>query len=308
MSFSHLNPLDFNYLDYYSYLERNNIQFKERVIKSLEEELGEICEGMCIGCVGSDARNENWGSKIELLFINLCDDELSFELIFNYILNSKIKEYLADAIEVKNRTTNDLFNSRLLIRGKKESVIWSPYRTIDSLFLFGDFSALEFIKTRFLEYGLSNKELIERMKKRRNSHKKISETGEQRFKGEKLEHYNINEGFCIYDLDSHLWSFKQGPLRYVQYALSYRIISSKLKDLLYEPNTKKRIEFLNSIRIINKDYKDSLIDTYLFFLHQYHISQYEFYVNQRKRIMFNPKLRREIEERLNQLNNYITNI
>jgi hypothetical protein len=134
--------------------------------------------------------------------------------------------------------------------------------------------------------------VLNKIKERIKSYKKICKSGEQASKGEKIKHFDLNEGVAWFnDAVSRNAlgpsSFKQNALRLVQTAANRIIFEGVLDDSLSRaedlvvklpPNTVERLDFFLSEGLTGSGFDTTkmgrLQDNYKYFVWLYHRSEW----------------------------------
>ena len=164
-----------------------------------------------------------------------------------------------------------------------------------------------------VDNGRLGKKIRQHEKDRLKGYSKITNSGNNTMRGDRVTHFDINTGEAIYNLSDDVDgvcanSFKHGPLRLVQTAVVLKIVDiirsndftvESGGDLLSEMETQtvRKIAYLHSMGVsrVSPKVMSDLIDNYRYFLWLFHISEYEYYNNGNTVTDFNTK---ETAERL----------
>lgn len=305
----YINPFERGYLSYNDHLVAFNREFQ----KEISEELSNVFKGfkgtIAIATTGSDARLEK--GPVSLIEIILFDKELSnleevSEKIKSYVSGRKGINLFDQDIEIKNIKKDNLYEFRIR-RGEPDEVRRiSPNRVFDARILFATNEVYPQLIKKFVDELNSHKGIFKNTREKAKAHQRITASGFQKYKGKEITHYDFREGVAFYDIEKNLWSFKQGPLRAVQYALvrdaikkirsgsSYEIIFSLPKNTIEKLS---RIE-VEGITSLSPFQMEDLSSCYKYFLHLYHKSQTNYKKNFTKETEFDSK---EVKERCKSL-------
>lgn len=265
-------------------------------------------EKIALGLVGSDARFENAIHKdlivSPLEFILLGHKENAS--VDNIELSNELKEHSYSKIDRIDLSNDDLFYIK--INGANR--LFSPSRLLDYLHIVGNKDLYDERLENAVNVLLSpkGKKIVSSSRKQVSDYEANMVTGSQTFGPLSLDHYDLDKGEAIYDPKKKLWSFKQGPNRFIQFATTRDILKLVRdgyldKDGLNElpKNIVDKIDFLedNGLYSISKDQINNLADNYMFFLNLYQNSQ-KAYLEGDVKLSFDSK---EVKERINYLAN-----
>lgn len=280
----HLDPFEEDYRNYADHIISFNGVVRELVSEKLSDLFYDVDQGISIVTTGSDARLEKGPvSPIEFILLSnplIDEDELRDRFEASALMNCDILpvERLESKVVGRDELSYVYFGEE-----RNSQRLLSPNRFIDSVQLYGDEDLYSFAKKQFAEEITSEglgRSIFLKIKDKLRDHKKITKTGRQKYHGNTITQFDIEEGVAFYKPEKGYWSFKQGPLRAVQYALvrdgiaSMRsgIDSSEVLDL--PANTVKKLRALQVKGHTNSnDSVNELVDHYRFFLHLYHQSQ-----------------------------------
>jgi hypothetical protein len=285
----YMNPFTCGYEAYFNCLIEFNKNIHDMCSKHIGKEMKGFSKDWSIMTTGSDARLEKGPvSPVELVLYTYGNqnDDVKEKLKDSVSSNSFVSFY-DRCMEIKDVSNNviseSVFNSGL----SNELKICSPNRFLDASFIFGDILYYELAKQSFLreirsDYG---KSILKKIKHRGREHLVATKTGIQKYnKNISLLHFDVDKATSFYDPEARLWSFKQGPLRAVQYAIvkdSLKFIRSENDaDFIFDAprNTVQKLEFLmdENILSLSKGGLSDLLDNYKYFLWLYHKSQWMF--------------------------------
>jgi len=277
----YIDPNNKTYSEYFDSILAFNRNLQKQVEIDLYNKFSKIEDGFVIATTGSDARLEKGPeSLIEIvLYIDQycqCNDVTG---VVNDYLDSKNGLSLFGPIEIKDMAKDEMYYFKL----NDEVILASPNRTLDAKALFGSSYLLNQAKKKLISEFDSKK--FKKIKEKTKDHIKINSSGLQKYNSElEFYHYNLDEGIVNYNPSEKLWSFKQGPIRTVQYAIVRDIMKYSISDydksfmidiLSLPQNT---VEKLNQMEIVGLSAKSNqeindLTDSYKYFLWQYHRSQ-----------------------------------
>lgn len=295
---SHVDPTELTYTEYFDHLLAFNRGVQRKVSGDLERILSRLPDLFVACTTGSDGRLEKGPvSPIEImLFVERGDDGSVEDIIETYASGEGNLALFKDGMDKRDLESGDRLAITRFKTEEGEVEVYSPHRILDANQLFGS----EHIYRRAqrilaAEVGLSEeKTRYQNLRRRTRAICKISESGEQKYKGDIITHYDLDRGVAHYDPENSLLSFKQGPLRAVQYALVRDTIKSlragaSIEDLMrYSKNTVEKINELGveGLTTISSDAVADLTDSYKFFLHQYHRSQQSYRQKGEKAVSF----------------------
>jgi hypothetical protein len=263
---------------------------------------------------GSDARLEKGpGSTIEVVVLGANKPsalEVAAELN-KYIAADENYDLFDQDIEV--RYASDKSSDWFLKRDSEdEKTLVSITRPMDATKLAGDSSLLRNFKGGIVAdvLGANGKSILHSAENRARQHKNILRTGRQVYSGEEIKHYDLERGIATYDPSHKMWSFKQGPLRAVQFALARdiaRSIYSGMDPAAFFEVPVNTVEKLNALEVqglLNRNAQQarSLCDNYKYFLWQYHKAQ----ANYAEGITQNGFDSHEVRERLGEIDSVLS--
>jgi hypothetical protein len=243
-------------------------------------------ENFYLATTGSDSRYEKGlVSPVELVLHS--EERPSDELV------DKITEFVWS--EEKNKAFDQYFDVKVLNDGPVSQVVFggrlsperimvSPNRFLDSNVVY---AATLDLYTQFWKKfsdevkSQEGKSLIETIKSRVKQHRNGTLTGEQHYAGQSLRHFDLEKGVAFYDPLADLHSFKQGPLRLIQYALVRDKLLAIREGVPYETvrdlpaNTVMQLNQAlarDATELTPTEIAD-LADNYKYFMWQYQISQ-----------------------------------
>jgi hypothetical protein len=281
------DPNRFGYREHHTLTAQYGSELR-RVLERVTEVVMEPAEGSryLVHTVGSDARREKGPvSPVELSIYT--DDDTYAEEVVTRVMHFAEKHtdarFLDRNIEWRNVDRVKPADFELLSNEGKKVTLKSPNRIYDAVPLYGDMSLRSKQLELFQEEAMAprGKRVLDHLKRRLRSHLETTLTGEQRYKGEVISHFDPSSGKLWYD-DTTRWGTKQGPLRAVQYALArdkYRMTRDGvdvevIADL--PRNTVEQVDCLDELasRTVSREALSSVQDHYTFFQWLYHRSQY----------------------------------
>ncbi len=315
-----VNPLATDPLVYAKQIELYNEQLHNSFQEGLGEEMNQLCRHCSVITVGSDARYENWASRVEVVLLKGHDcEEGTLSALKDYITSEERAKYFDPVVEVKELSSEKpLYKSFIPRENEEDLVLFSPYRLMEGKTLYGDPEILREAKLLLAEELAigKNRSTIKRIRNHVKAHAKVTETGAQEYGDNVLMHFDLKAGISYYDPELQIWSFKQGPLRLVQYTLA-RDITSILREIAQEiphdeifsndevhqlmflpQNTVSKLQKLQGMVYVVPSVQDmfDIMDSYVFFLKLYHISQSHFISEGESVTEFSES--KEIKERL----------
>jgi len=271
---------------YDKYFERT-VQYNRSRINSIRLYLSrECCDtdlhadcGCTIAITGSDGRLENSRTKMAVMVYtdNFLDFYQEVDSIREMANKCCGKEIFDRVKEIKNVD----YDTLSYFRNEERKVF--PSRVIDSLYMFGDTSMIKRAKKKLCEEitGRDGKRILEKLSKKRADYKRIMLSGRQKFKNKFLTHYSLEKGISYYNPSEGTASFKYGPLRFIQQSFArdvLKLIRNKGRSniTLYLPrDTKNRFDYIleEGVSNLSRPEVSDLIDSYMYFLWNYHRSQ-----------------------------------
>lgn len=315
-----VDPSEFPYERYYSSLIGRNTalhstaraRLNERgFLESVEEILLQQGSGSAqrieVLTTGSDGRGEKGPrSPIDIIVLlsrhigesareavgQILGDSIKLLSIEDQVLREQILAHPDfEGVEVKNLKNGPLYR----FHGRDgDHAIW-PNRLIDTTPLIKKGPSLlsEAKGELWAEYKEDGRKILEIERSRRRRYAVTcrgkegdrSIIGTNRKGGKELRHFDLDEGIATYDPDNELGSFKHGPLRLVQVALSCSIghaiyVESANERLIQDcpGNTVNKMHFLREQGVIKASFRDvsEYADLYKYFLWLYHQSEFVF--------------------------------
>jgi hypothetical protein len=311
----YLNPFEVGHSRYHDHIFAFNKSLQSDIKKDLDVLFRD--RSCLIATTGSDARLEKGPvSSVELMLFYEEGFDISSALkkLKNYVYKKNNRQIFYKNIEVKNPKTDKLYEC-YINDGSKEIRLVSPNRIFDLRRLYDPKDIFSDVLAKFFLELTSEKgrSLFEFAKQRVRDHKKVTLTGVQNYKGEEIFHYNLEEGVSFYNPSKSQSSFKQGPLRMVQYSLIRDLIKKEregqeeAKSLFNLPHN--TVEKLSRLEVEGKCALSSaqigdISDCYKYFLHLYHKSQFEYRWNKGSKISFD---KQEVRDRCSSLTQICSN-
>ncbi|MEK6911060.1 MAG: hypothetical protein AABW82_04775 [Nanoarchaeota archaeon] len=280
--------VDPNAQDYVSYFDHLKA-FNDRIQRKVSGELGILLKDVptvAVATTGSDARLEKGPvSLIELMLFFREPSKVQevHPIVRDYAFKSSDAAFF-EGVETKNVETDLMHQCDLYAKSGDRVKLISPNRIFDAGFLAGDEEVLRSGKRKLISELVSEdfRSVVDKMRDKVKEHRKVTLTGKQRYKGQDLMHYDIDAGIATYDPSNNQHSFKQGPLRAVQFALVSEIIRG-LRSGYLSPNAvvdlpSNTVSKLHDLEVgglssLSTESARDLADSYKFFLHKYHQSQ-----------------------------------
>ena len=213
----YISPFHRDYHSYTAHLRAFNRKLQSNIRKLLQPLIGsDLADGATLYTTGSDGRLEK-GPVSPLEFILLVNPQKTVDVLS---ILTKLQEFKGgfteDSVEVKALGTDSMN------RYNNDHTLTYPQRILDLSYILGT-SELGYAAVIQLvdEWrGKTGKNNFRTLLKKERDFKSISNSGLQ-ILGENRgkQHYDVNEGISFYNPEKRLWSFKLGPLRYVQFAL-----------------------------------------------------------------------------------------
>ncbi len=280
--------------------ERNRLEL-ERTARKLKELLkNENLSETAITITGSDGRLEK-GFFSESEIVIFARNEL------DPAIAGKIKSHGLD-VEIK-RIELDILS---FYEGNRNTVF--PQRVYDSVVVLGDNQIFLEAKRVLVAEWKTVRGVKEEIKRKKAEYKGTIR-GEQNWKGRKIKNFDLDAGEAHYhtdELGAKIRSFKNGPLRWVQFVIANSLISTVKARTLDEgieilqnipTPTDEKIEFLRAARVLDLEAGEAkeLAEIYDYFLCLYHKSEAEAKKGN-SMTKFEPK---EVKERITDLEKII---
>ncbi len=240
-----------------------------------------------IAVIGSDGRFEKSpASPIELCIYHAGDETAHIISGINNVIRKSSKELFLQEIDVKDTTQNGINYYR------GDSARAFPTRVTDSTAVYGAINHLNSAKQKLVDEwaGKEGRHILDRVSsKTREARKIIDKNGEGTYKGTLVRHFDFETGIATYDPSKFHLSFKAGPLRTVQYAISRALIKHARKGTMeaaqarnivrsMPTNTAERLGFLADTGCFSISLSDAatLGEHYNYFNTLYHVSENAF--------------------------------
>ena len=301
----YVDPSSRNYSAYSSYIKQFNVNLQSRVTKYLAEELSiNPHSRIAIMITGSDGRLEK-GPQSRIDLVVLKENMPSIDGIVGSV--ESITELNSGKSIFEDTEIKDLENDSMSFYKNQRDRTF-PGRIIESELLAGNDYLGE--KSRMKLYnelvGPDGKSIKDKTKDKEKEYRKIMLSGKQTRKGEEIEHFDMDSGMVFYDPEDGIFSFKYGPLRFIQLSFISDIVNfsrqKQRNDLItgLPPNIEDRFYELENLGLsgLPNNQVVELIDNYKFFLWMYHLSQSKYKQEGHKEMGFD---RQEVKERINSI-------
>lgn len=279
----YVDPNNKTYSEYYDSILIYNRRLQEEISNELVKLYEGISDGYSIATTGSDARLEKGPqSPVEIILFtdNYCNCEDVVSKINHFVSRDGSAKIFQRNIEVK-RTDSEMFYFIFQKDDGSEISISSPNRILDSKILFGNVYLFSQVKKKLAtEFDVKK---FQKIKDRLKDHLQVSNSGIQKYNSTTtLLHYDFENSEVMYDPDKKLWSFKQGPIRSLQYAIVRDVMRGVLDNfsnsnqLLNLPqNTIEKLNYAEVSGYTKRSHSEinDLTDSYKYFLWLYHKSQ-----------------------------------
>jgi hypothetical protein len=284
---NYVNPNIRGYNEYFDHLIAFNKRTQEGCKRDMQSCLAGLEDGWAIATTGSDARLEKGPvSPIETVLFTLGrsgDNEMLCRLKDCISRTETLSLYDQD-IDVRDISKGRLSEMTVNKGQPNQFSLISPNRMLDVGLMFGNESIYRAARDTFFseltsELGSS---IFEKVKDRTKEHRFVTSTGTQKYsRGELLKHFDLDNGLAYYNPQQKVWSFKQGPIRAIQYALVRDIIKylrhGGNKNLVSSlpSNTIEKLNLLevDHLLALSHNQLSDLSDNYKYFLWAYHKSQ-----------------------------------
>ncbi|HLG24442.1 MAG TPA: hypothetical protein VI564_05940 [Candidatus Nanoarchaeia archaeon] len=303
--------------DSYRYYYGSLHIFNESLQKTMSKFLGFMKYGFqehyALTATGSDGRFEKGPqSKIEILMLKKEGSEFDEEIReFEDKLKHPPFAYFFDSLEVKN------LDSHTLSYFRNDPKRVHPTRMFDMRFLGGNRALME------EAYNVLFREITEEegarirhyVRDSKDIAKKVMKRGKQSFGGETFTHYDLESGIAYYGPRENergmFTSFKNGPLRYIQYEFADELIkylrSTQDEGALHNlpKGTIERFLMLEpgvTTKLSPSEISD-IVDNYAYFLHLLHMSEFKYRNGNGMTSFYVP----EVKERINALESIMRN-
>ncbi len=207
-------------------IRERNLQHLNDKKRLIQEKVPIHDNDVCVIVTGSDGRLERgFLSSLELIILSrTADSEKVASLVGKlHSINGIEQQIIYPVIEQKY--LDDML-SLVYAFGNTQRIY--PQRVLDGYPIHGNdgilIEAVSKVFESFIDYGSM---ILEDVRNKVREHKKISETGRQRWKGSEIIHYDLDAGIAYYEVSQEgtRKAFKQGPLRYAQFSLLKKLIS-----------------------------------------------------------------------------------
>lgn len=268
--------------------------------------------GIVVSATGSDVRREKGSAMSPVEFLVVTDARVD-----NATVEAALTDVLAQVtesgtgrprvIEIKNPDKPlYAFNGR--------SDIIQPGRVADMRSdappLYGSLDDVVNAKRRLgAEMQGANRSVVDKIASLPKDAKKVIESGKNRIRGQDALHFDTETGVVFYDPDAFQFSFKIGPLRFVQNTLLYEAVrhirQEQKPDFLstLPSGIVHRLEQLSEDKMVNRKREDvdQIAEHYMFFLKLYHKSEERFLRLGERMYQLDESEKQEVAKRLNSL-------
>jgi len=284
-SIRYIDPASRDYRDYFDHLIAYNRTFQRIVAKELKKIPYSDNGTHIFMTAGSDARLEKGPvSTIEVITLaanSSAGQEITEELR-KYISDEERKGLFEQ--ELETRYPSDLSSSWILRRGQPDEYkAVSVNRVFDAVKLAGDAGLIRNFKSGLVGElrSESGRSIIHNIDSKTKEYRHVAQTGKQNFKQRELTHYDLGSGMAFYDPSNNTLSFKQGPLRAIQFALvrdQSKAIRSGSDPSVFFDVPENTVEKINALEVqgelaISEQDARLLCDHYKYFMWLYHTSQ-----------------------------------
>lgn len=284
-SIRYIDPTSSDYRDYFDHLIAYNRTFQRIVAKELKKIPYSDNGTHIFMTAGSDARLEKGPvSNIEVITLAanpLTGEEITKEL--QKYISAEERRALFDQ-ELETRYASDASSSWFIRRGQQDEVkTVSVNRVFDAVKLAGDAGLIRNFKGGLVGELRSEdgRSIIHTVDNKAKEYRHVTQTGKQNFKHQQLTHYDLESGMAFYDPVNNTLSFKQGPLRAVQFALvrdQSKAIRSGYDPSIFFDVPENTVEKLNALEVqgeltLSAENTRALCDHYKYFMWLYHTSQ-----------------------------------
>ena len=284
---SYVSPLIRGYSSYVDHLVAFNRKIHDEVSQELPSYFEDFEGDIAITTTGSDARLEKGPvSLIEIMLFgkNAIEIQEAHRRLSEYMAHNDNVNLFDQYVEIKDISSDPISYYLGGISDRGNTKLTSPNRILDSRLFFSTDEILNPTREKFISETRSSegKSILKDIKEKYREHRETSLTGIQDYKRKKLKHFDLEAGISFYNPEEHIWSFKQGPLRMVQYAI-VRDVLKRIRDgtinedVFFLPkNTVKKLHTLEVDGRTNVSHGqiEDLSDCYKYFLHQYHLAQF----------------------------------
>lgn len=297
---------------YYETIRHINDLFQRRLRERIGEFENIIGPGVIVSATGSDVRREKGSAMSPVEFLVITDERIDTTLIREALGDVLSQVTHGDSGRPKVIEIKSPDKPLYAFDGKLDVV--QPGRVADMRSdappLYGSLAEVLAAKRRLgVEMSAANRSVIDRVANLPKDAKKVVESGKNRIRGEDALHFDIQEGTVFYNPDAFQFSFKIGPLRFVQNTLLYeavRHIRQEQKPDFFSTlpsGIVHRLEQLADDRMVNRKREDvdQIAEHYMFFLKLYHKSEERFLRFGERSYQLNESEKTEVAKRLQSL-------
>lgn len=266
---------------YYELVRRFNKMAQTKLTEAFSTRLSDSSLGAHITLVtpGSDGRLEKGSLASPLEIIALVDEGVQIQELkdaVEAVFRDVMPEKQVGVFEVKRpSSTLSFFHDN--------PKIVQPGRIADSRIVYGDAKVLQASKVRLGEeiQSLPRSTIVERVQNLERDGRNATNTGRNRMRGEDVIHFDLEDGKIFYNPQAFQFSFKIGPLRFVQ----NKLLAEAVKHTRNENDTSfistlasgivPRLSKLSDDRMLNLEAVSTreVTNHYAFFLRLYHQSE-----------------------------------
>jgi len=298
--------------EYYNTIRQLNDLFQ----RELSEKIGAfeylLGSGIVVSATGSDVRREKGSAMSPVEFLVVTDERIDPRAIqeaLGHVL-SQVTHHSTGrpkVIEIKKP------DKPLYTFNGREDVV-QPGRVADMRSdappLYGSLKDVTSAKKRLgEELRTANRSVIDRIANLPKDARKVVDSGKNRIHGEDAVHFDIENGVVFYNPGANQFSFKIGPLRFVQNTLLYEAVrhirQEQKPDFLstLPSGIVHRLEQLSEDKMVNRKREDvdQIAEHYMFFLKLYHKSEEQFLRLGERAYQLSESEKQEVAKRLTAL-------
>lgn len=284
----YLDPTTEDYNNYHDHI----LAFNRRLVEASKRSLADFFDKdsyLALMTTGSDARFEKGsGSPLEIIMCVVDDynGDMARRRVASFLEQDEREDQYESIDDMETKVLGKDKASKTIIRRgtKQEASFTSPNRVFDAYFLAGSHDLYGMLKQKLIREIQSpiGGDMLKDTREKVAQHKRFSSTGVQKYKGDGFQFYDVENGNLMYNPEKGLYSFKQGPIRLIQYAITRDYIKSirenpltadRLLDLSTNTVSKLNDLEVEGMLAINPSQRLEITDCYKFFLWAYHVSQ-----------------------------------
>lgn len=306
--FGRIVDLKVSPLEYYKLVGDFNLLLQHELSEKLAQNTEHIGNIITLVTPGSDGRLEKGSFMSPLEVIAIVNADLDLD-IYKHTLG-EVLDHLSTTKLAKIKEAKGSQSSMVTATVTNAGARYQPGRIADNRLIYGPSQGSVDAKLKLGRQilGLKNDE-VDKIAQLKRTARNVTERGTNRIAGIDALHFDLKTGKVFYDPEAYKFSFKIGPLRFVQNSLLVEEVKHIRREndpdfiSTLDTNIVNRLRQLSDDKMINltRDSIEEISEHYAFFLRLYHKSERLFETSQQKVMQLTPTEAVEAQERLKTL-------